>query len=162
MLNVKNPTKVTSPELNATKLTLLEELGIKNPTIVEANKIFAKSANSLETDSIWSWFKRIPANYINNSSGVNASFVDNDDDRKDITWNKISKIELLPAEEVFDITVEGTHNFIGNGIIAHNTYVGGNLTTAGSFSLNSEAFTDLTGAGLTNSGGVLSLDTTSS
>src|SRR3989344_642905 len=40
MLNVKNPTKVTSPEIKAIKLTLLEEIGIKKPTIIEENKTF--------------------------------------------------------------------------------------------------------------------------
>ena len=42
-------------------------------------------------------------------------------------WDKIIKIELLPEERVYDIEVEGTHNFVGNGIIAHNTYISGNL-----------------------------------
>ena len=77
MLNVKNPTKVTSPEIKAIKLTLLEELGIKKPTIIEANRIFAKSANSLEIDSIWSWFKYMLINYNNKQTPVNVSFVDN-------------------------------------------------------------------------------------
>ncbi|OHA26027.1 MAG: hypothetical protein A3D52_01410 [Candidatus Taylorbacteria bacterium RIFCSPHIGHO2_02_FULL_44_36] len=80
---------------------------------------------------------------------------------KRTVWDTITTIESMPAEDVYDIEVEGTHNFIGNSIVAHNTYVGGNLTTAGSFTLNSEAFTDLTGSGLTNTGGVLSLDTSS-
>jgi len=38
-----------------------------------------------------------------------------------ILWDKIVSIEPLPAERVYDIEVEGTHNFIGNGIFAHNT-----------------------------------------
>ena len=52
-------------------------------------------------------------------------------------WDKIIKIEKLPAEKVYDIEVEGTHNFVGNDIIAHNTYLGGNLTTEGSTRLDS-------------------------
>ena len=40
-----------------------------------------------------------------------------------ILWDKIVSIEPLPAERVYDIEVEGTHNFIGNGIFAHNTYL---------------------------------------
>ena len=46
-------------------------------------------------------------------------------------WDEIVNIELLPAEQVYDIEVEGTHNFVGNGIIAHNTYLGGATTFAG-------------------------------
>ncbi|MEW6610867.1 MAG: hypothetical protein AB1352_04575, partial [Patescibacteria group bacterium] len=48
-------------------------------------------------------------------------------------WDKIVKIEHLPEERVYDIEVEGTHNFIGNGIVAHNTYLQGSATTTGSF-----------------------------
>ncbi|HOI97967.1 MAG TPA: NYN domain-containing protein, partial [Candidatus Pacearchaeota archaeon] len=40
-------------------------------------------------------------------------------------WERIAKIEKLPAEQVYDIEVEGTHNFVGNGIVAHNTYLQG-------------------------------------
>ncbi|MEK7537082.1 MAG: hypothetical protein AAB584_01415, partial [Patescibacteria group bacterium] len=41
-------------------------------------------------------------------------------------WDAISNIELLPPEQVYDIEVEGTHNFIGNNIVAHNTFITGN------------------------------------
>jgi len=39
-------------------------------------------------------------------------------------WDRIAKIEILPEEQVYDIEVDGTHNFIGNDIVAHNTYLG--------------------------------------
>ena len=46
-------------------------------------------------------------------------------------WDKITSMRELPSEDVFDIEVEGTHNFIGNDIVAHNTYLtvtnGGNV-----------------------------------
>ena len=48
-------------------------------------------------------------------------------------FEKIVKIEKLPAEQVYDIEVEGTHNFVGNGIVAHNT--SGILMRAGASSL---------------------------
>ncbi|MBI4398148.1 MAG: FHA domain-containing protein, partial [Candidatus Omnitrophica bacterium] len=41
-----------------------------------------------------------------------------------ILWDPITSIEFIGREQVYDIEVEGTHNFIGNGIFAHNTYVG--------------------------------------
>ncbi|MBI3267372.1 MAG: hypothetical protein HYZ67_10065, partial [Chlamydiae bacterium] len=41
----------------------------------------------------------------------------------DILWDRIQSIELTGFERVYDIEVEGTHNFIGNGIVAHNTYI---------------------------------------
>ena len=39
----------------------------------------------------------------------------------DIFWDKIVAIEPLGLMLVYDATVEGTHNFIANGIIAHNS-----------------------------------------
>ncbi|MBM3253992.1 MAG: GNAT family N-acetyltransferase, partial [Candidatus Omnitrophica bacterium] len=41
-----------------------------------------------------------------------------------ILWDKIVSIEYCGYEHVYDIEVEGTHNFIGNNIFAHNTYAG--------------------------------------
>ncbi|MBU2233937.1 NYN domain-containing protein, partial [Patescibacteria group bacterium] len=49
---------------------------------------------------------------------------------KNAVWDEIVKIENLPAEQVYDIEVEGTHNFIGNDIIAHNTYISATTTLA--------------------------------
>ena len=45
----------------------------------------------------------------------------------DILWDEIESIKHIGTEQVWDIEVEGTHNFIGNNIFAHNTYLGGNL-----------------------------------
>jgi len=39
----------------------------------------------------------------------------------EISWDKIVAIEPLGIEEVYDATVEGTHNFIANDIIVHNS-----------------------------------------
>ncbi|MBI4414779.1 MAG: hypothetical protein HY566_00895, partial [Candidatus Kerfeldbacteria bacterium] len=36
-------------------------------------------------------------------------------------WEKVVEIKLLPEEQVYDVEIEGTHNFVGNGIVAHNT-----------------------------------------
>ncbi|MEK6968487.1 MAG: hypothetical protein AABX51_07720, partial [Nanoarchaeota archaeon] len=41
-----------------------------------------------------------------------------------VIWDKIVSIEYVGYEHVYDIEVEGTHNFIGNNIFAHNTYIG--------------------------------------
>ncbi|MCX8179470.1 MAG: NYN domain-containing protein, partial [Candidatus Aenigmarchaeota archaeon] len=48
-------------------------------------------------------------------------------DNEDIVWVKVVKKEHVGEEHVYDIEVEGTHNFIGNDIIAHNTYIYGNV-----------------------------------
>ena len=36
-------------------------------------------------------------------------------------WDEIISIKKIPRQKVYDIEVQGTHNFVGNGIIAHNT-----------------------------------------
>ena len=39
----------------------------------------------------------------------------------DVFWDRITAIEPLGEQPVFDATVLGTHNFIANGIVAHNS-----------------------------------------
>ena len=47
-----------------------------------------------------------------------------------VVWDAIAKIEKMAPEQVYDIEIEGTHNFIGNDIVAHNTMVLGQGTGA--------------------------------
>ena len=37
-------------------------------------------------------------------------------------WEKIVSIRELPQESVYDLEIDGTHNFIGNDIVAHNSH----------------------------------------
>ncbi len=39
----------------------------------------------------------------------------------EVFWDEIISIEYIGDEEVFDATVPGTHNFVADGIIAHNS-----------------------------------------
>jgi replicative DNA helicase len=39
----------------------------------------------------------------------------------DVFWDTIVSIEPRGEEPVFDATVPGTHNFIANGVVAHNS-----------------------------------------
>lgn len=42
---------------------------------------------------------------------------------KDFFWEKITKIEFIDEEiNMVDIEVEGTHNFIANGFVSHNSF----------------------------------------
>ncbi|MBI4276732.1 NYN domain-containing protein, partial [Candidatus Uhrbacteria bacterium] len=52
-------------------------------------------------------------------------------DEGELLFEKITAIEKLRPEQVYDIEVEGTHNFVGNDIVAHNTYLQGSATTTG-------------------------------
>ncbi|MBM3253709.1 MAG: response regulator, partial [Candidatus Omnitrophica bacterium] len=49
----------------------------------------------------------------------------------DLLWDRIVSIEYCGYEHVYDIEVDGTHNFIGNNIFAHNTAVGGHSAVPG-------------------------------
>lgn len=42
-----------------------------------------------------------------------------------IKWEKINLINKHSKQHVYDLAIEGTHNFIANGIVAHNTYLQG-------------------------------------
>ncbi len=38
-----------------------------------------------------------------------------------LLWESVVSVERTGTKEVFDLTVPGTHNFIGNGLVTHNT-----------------------------------------
>jgi len=40
----------------------------------------------------------------------------------DIYWDKIVSIEYVGEEPTYDLTIEGTHNFVANDIIVHNSH----------------------------------------
>ncbi|OHA12283.1 MAG: hypothetical protein A3J10_03605, partial [Candidatus Sungbacteria bacterium RIFCSPLOWO2_02_FULL_54_10] len=48
-----------------------------------------------------------------------------------VMWVAVRSIEPVADEQVYDIEVAGTHNFIGNDIIAHNTYISNDLSIGG-------------------------------
>jgi replicative DNA helicase len=42
---------------------------------------------------------------------------------KDIIWDQIKSIEYIGYEQVYDLSVEDTHNFIANDIYLHNSWL---------------------------------------
>lgn len=46
---------------------------------------------------------------------------------KDILWDKIKKIEFSKEDETYDLEVPEFHNFVANGIIAHNSAIALNI-----------------------------------
>ena len=54
----------------------------------------------------------------------------------DILWDEIVAINHIGRERVYDIEVEGTHNFVGNDIFAHNTYINNDLIKISAVDLN--------------------------
>jgi uncharacterized protein (TIGR02145 family) len=69
-------------------------------------------------------------------------------------YERIAKIEKLPAEQVYDIEVAGTHNFVGNGIVAHNTYLQGADQLNTSFALRVQDSAGADNFVVTNAGNV--------
>jgi replicative DNA helicase len=41
--------------------------------------------------------------------------------RYELAWDKVAAVDPLGQQPVFDATVAGTHNFVANGIVAHNS-----------------------------------------
>jgi replicative DNA helicase len=41
--------------------------------------------------------------------------------RSDLLWDRITGITPLGEQPTFDVTVEGTHNFIADGVVVHNS-----------------------------------------
>jgi len=39
----------------------------------------------------------------------------------DFAWDEISEIECVDKDQTYDLTVDGNHNFIANGLVTHNT-----------------------------------------
>jgi replicative DNA helicase len=39
----------------------------------------------------------------------------------DVLWDRVTGIESLGDFPVYDATVKGTHNFVADGIVAHNS-----------------------------------------
>jgi replicative DNA helicase len=39
----------------------------------------------------------------------------------DVFWDEVAEVESLGEQPVYDATVPGTHNFVANGLVAHNS-----------------------------------------
>jgi DNA-directed DNA polymerase III PolC len=44
------------------------------------------------------------------------------EETSDIYWDKIISIEYIGEQPTYDLTIEGTHNFIANDILVHNSH----------------------------------------
>jgi DNA polymerase-3 subunit alpha len=42
--------------------------------------------------------------------------------KSDLYWDEVASVEETGVEEVFDLTVEGTHNFVANDLVVHNSH----------------------------------------
>ncbi|MCW1967837.1 MAG: replicative DNA helicase [Anaerolineae bacterium] len=51
----------------------------------------------------------------------------------DVYWDKITKIEFIGEQQVYDLTIPETHNFVANDMLVHNTSLMLNLGYNASF-----------------------------
>ncbi|MBI2507770.1 hypothetical protein HYV89_02345, partial [Candidatus Woesearchaeota archaeon] len=58
----------------------------------------------------------------------------------DIKFEKITSINILEEQHVYDLAMEGNNNFIANDIIAHNTYLAGNVSINDNLTVGGSAF----------------------
>lgn len=66
---------------------------------------------------------------------VGAKIAAADLSKNEMFWDEIVSIEKVGREKVWDIEVDGTRNFVGNQLVAHNTYINGTASASGALSL---------------------------
>ncbi|MBI3290635.1 tail fiber domain-containing protein [Candidatus Microgenomates bacterium] len=114
-------------------------LTAKYNAIVQSKNLVVKSAQDTETpiakNQAADRLIKNPANTFN--TNFNSTTVE---------WDEIVAIEYSGEEQVWDLSIEGTHNFVANGIVAHNTYI--NSSTATGTALDVDANSLTTGTGL--------------
>ena len=69
-------------------------------------------------------------------AGNRNKFVQNIVNNTDFTFDVIKSIEKDKEEYVYDLTIEGTHNFIANGIVVHNSMSTPHVAAATALILN--------------------------
>ena len=110
------------------------DIGVSDNVFVEFNSPHTnfndnKNENDL-SNAVWTRVAELAEGdeiAVADNIEVGLQLSESDSDNINIKFVKIKRITELPPEQVYDIEVEGTHNFIANGIVAHNTYLSGNV-----------------------------------
>jgi len=109
---------------NLEKCLTLGFRGIKDFDLL---KFFAIQSNDNKDENDLSRTEWVKVVYLKVGDEIAVA----DKDLKGIEFSKIKEINILPPEQVYDIEVERTHNFVGNGIVAHNTYISATTSIMG-------------------------------
>ena len=51
-------------------------------------------------------------------------------------WEKVAGIQVIGRKQTYDLQIEGTHNFVGNDIVAHNTFINNGLNIGSGFTVS--------------------------
>ncbi|MBI5466238.1 MAG: hypothetical protein HY974_03040, partial [Candidatus Kerfeldbacteria bacterium] len=105
MAIVKNATAEAAPVTNVNQGVLVVAPGVNTPTTNDANIIFAPSRKKSEIVSNSSLANI--QNNVNREENFVKYFVNSD-----VVIDEITSIEYVGREQVYDIEVEGTHNFV--------------------------------------------------
>ncbi len=110
----------------------MTNFSVCNNILVNFNS-HCNNINNKEIYKDFGWEEQTKTQWIKVSelkSGMEIAVLDNFG--QDIKFVRIKEINILDKQHVYDIEVEGTHNFIGDDIVAHNTYIYGNTSIDGS------------------------------
>ena len=96
--------------------------GGEDPDAPQASLIRKSIADpaSIVKEGLWKKVKEVRV-------GQEIAVVYGEDENARVAWEPIVSMKIEPEESVYDLEIEGTHNFIANGIVAHNTYITGGL-----------------------------------
>ncbi|MBM3199608.1 hypothetical protein FJZ53_01635 [Candidatus Woesearchaeota archaeon] len=118
---------------------LKSELNIKNYELADKNlgvqtvsNFFKSKHKTPSFKTIYKIAKKIIEIHDKALSDETEGILDTADSlsNSDLFWDEVVHVEKVHSDEewVYDLTVPGTHNFVANGIIAHNTsMLGANL-----------------------------------
>ena len=134
------PKKEIKFEMSSEKLikqlkVLCDSIGLRTSNVTSRSRIL-KPPNSKEKRLFTSWILRIYKTYEllgelpHPKAKVRQSFIFPFRNKripvffKHFGFNRIKSIKEIGDEEVYDITVEGSHNFVAEGFVVHNTGTG--------------------------------------
>lgn len=100
---------VSAPSAGGRPVTTCEPTGVESSASITATTP-KKSALSYATTAIWSWATQRLLRLLRPQR-----------DTSDFTLDEIAEIVADGVEEVFDVEVAETENFIANGLVSHNT-----------------------------------------
>ena len=130
---------LVNTEITADQEVSWEKAGVTKVAIEEA---LAKSRKNSESNPANVESSLIDNNLTKSNSSVNGVWIKviylrpgmeiAVYDQNSLSWEKIIAIEPKGEEHVYDLMIENTHNFVANGIVAHNTYISSYLQVGGS------------------------------
>src|SRR3989344_1744070 len=116
-------------ELNNIKTYVYKNFSVLRDDLSKAG--VAQSGTAADSDSAALTGLMVRNLGLESKSEVPSSRAQSTSGYDDIIFERIKSITPLPSQHVYDLSIEGTRNFIANNIIAHNTAVLPYVNTSG-------------------------------